>query len=131
MLRIRALIPDDLARIQELHDRYYSQFEFPKFFDKSYLNAFVIDDEGEDIDKSIVMAGAVEKVAEITLVTNKQKSRIKIGKALVEAQKCSTYTCAINNIRDMYAFVDDDEYAKHLKQHGFIDVDRALRFRIT
>lgn len=126
VLKIRSLRHDDVKEIQKLHDKYYSQFEFPKFFNKVIINAFVIEDETSEV----VMAGAVERTAEIVLVTNKEKSRIKIGKALVEAQRCSAFTCAVNNIRDMYAFVDNDEYANHLKQHGFIDMDRALRFRI-
>lgn len=122
-MKIRALTVNDITQISELHDKYYPEFEFPRF--ANMLNAFVIEDEN-----GIVMAGGVEKVAEAVLVTNKEKSRIKIGKALVEAQRCSAFTCKANAIRDMYAFVRDEEYAKHLIQHGFIDCDRALLLRI-
>lgn len=124
MLKIRALTAQDIAEVARLHAEYYPQFEFPPF--ARCLNAFVIEDENNDI----VMAGSVEKVAEVMLVTNKAKSRIKIGKALVEAQKCSAFTCVMNDIRDAYAFVDDDEYAKHLIQHGFSESHRALKLRI-
>jgi N-acetylglutamate synthase-like GNAT family acetyltransferase len=123
-MNIRALKLNDLEEIKELHDRYYRHFEFPSFL--NMLNAFVI----EDNDGKIIMSGAVEKVAEAVLVTNKKQSEVKIGKALVEAQKCMTYTCDIHNIRDLYAFVDNDIYAKHLIQHGFIESDRALKLRI-
>ena len=123
-MKIRALTLEDLGPVAELHNKYYSQFEFPPFAD--CLNAFVI----EDSSKEIVLAGSVEVVAEAMLVTNKAKNQIKIGKALVEAQRCMEYTCKIHNIRDLYAFVDLDSYAKHLIQHGFIESDRALKLRI-
>jgi hypothetical protein len=123
-LKIRAITPSDIALVRKLHEQYYRQFEFPPFANS--LNAFVIEDEKNEI----VMAGSVEMVAEAMLITNKAKSEIKIGKALVEAQKCSAYTCAVHKIRDLYAFVDNDVYAQHLIQHGFHDSGRALKLRI-
>src|SRR5215471_563155 len=121
-LRIRALMPQDLQSIKKLHEKYFSQFELPPF--PNCLNAFIIEDEHNEV----VMAGAVEAVAEAMLVTNKAMSEIKIGKALVEAQQCVKFTCAINKIRDVYAFVDNDVYAKHLVQHGFKEqVNRTLK----
>ena len=124
-LKIRSLTSDDLQEIRKLHEEYFNQFEFPPF--PNCLNAFVIEDEKNEI----VMAGVIEKVAEAMLVTNKAKSAIKIGKALVEAQRCSVFTCARFGIRDLYAFVDNDVYAKHLIQHGFVESNRALMLRIS
>lgn len=115
---------NDINEVSRLHDKYYSEFRFPSF--GQMLNAFVIEDE----DNSIIMAGGVENVAETVLVTNKEKSRIKIGKALVEAQQCATFTCKAHGINDLYAFVKDEEYAQHLLQHGFINCDKALLMRI-
>lgn len=123
-LKIRALDVKDVVKILDLHKKYYAQFEFPPFL--NCLNAFVIEDE----DDEIVMAGSVEKVAEVMLVTNKAKSEIKIGKALVEAQRCSMFTAQNFGIRDIYAFTDNDAYARHLIQHGFVLADRALKLRI-
>lgn len=122
-LKIRGLELKDVGELRKLHDQYYGQYEFPPFLD--CLNAFIIEDETD-----IVMAGSVEKVAEIMLVTNKAKSEIKIGKALVEAQRCSMFTAGRFGIRDMYAFTDNDAYAQHLIQHGFIQADRALKLRV-
>ena len=123
-MKIRPLIPSDLFEIQQLHDKYYAEFEFPRF--AHMLNAFVIEDD----KKEIIMAGGVEKVGEAVLVTNKEKSRIKIGKALVEAQTCAEFTCKVSGIRDLYAFVRDEDYDKHLRLHGFIDADKALLMRV-
>lgn len=124
LARIRALTLNDLDELEILHNKYYSQFQFPDFM--HMLNAFIIEDD----DKSIILGGAVEKVAEAVLVTNKEKSRIKIGKALVEAQKCSMFTCKVNDIRELYAFVDNEQYAHHLKKHGFTNCHSALSIRI-
>jgi len=108
----RAFTKIDYYRVKELHDKYYSEFDFPKFQDM--LNAYVIEDE-----QGIIMAGGIERVAEAVLVTNKDRSRITIGRALIEAQKISLFTCKSFCIRDLYAFVNNDEYAEHLIKHGF------------
>lgn len=124
-LKIRPLNSNDLGEVQELHNRYYPNLELPDF--RFCVNAFIIEDEQDEI----VVAGVVEKTAEILLTTNKAKSQIKIGKALREAQQCSMFTCARAGIRDAYAFTDNESYAKHLLRHGFENCDRALRLRIS
>lgn len=110
---IRALKQDDIKQVLKIHKKYYDEFDFPAF-DKM-LNAFII----EDGNQEIIMAGGIEQVAESVLVTNKEMSRIKIGRALVEAQQIVAYTCQQFGIREVYAFVNNNEYAEHLIQHGF------------
>lgn len=121
----RALQVQDLERLIRLHERYYPEFGFPTFL--QMLNAFVIeDDKGE-----IVMGGAVEHVGEVVLVTNKDMPRTTIGRALLEAKSISEYTAKHFGIKELYAFVNNDDYAKHLIQHGFADhPHRALSMRI-
>jgi hypothetical protein len=102
----------DYWKVKELHNKHYPEFEFPRF--DEMLNAYVIEDE-----EGIIMAGAIENVAEAVLVTNKDRSRVTIGRALVEAQSISLFTCKSFRIHDLYAFVNNDEYAKHLIKHGF------------
>jgi hypothetical protein len=123
-MNTRAIRLEDLPIIEKLHERYHSRFEFPGF--GNMLNAFVIEDDNQDI----ILACAIEKVAEGMLVTDLSKNRIVLGKALVEALRCAEFTCIRHGIRDLYAFVDLDSYAKHLKQHGFIETDRPLKLRI-
>jgi hypothetical protein len=123
-IKMRALLNSDIQELQRLHELYFSHLEFPPFAD--CLNAFVIEDEKNEI----VLGASLEMVAEAMLVTNKAKSEIKIGKALVEAHRYAEYTCRMRGIRDLYAFVDRDSYGEHLKQHGFIESDRALKLRI-
>lgn len=124
MLRTRRATPEDLEEIRKLHEMYYSEFDFPDFY--RLMNAFVITDDGE-----IVMAGGVEPVGEAVLVTNKAKSRIKIGKALVIAQGACAYACKEANIRELNAFVNNHDYARHLIKHGFEPrFEHALMMRI-
>ena len=111
-MKSRAFTNDDYWRAKEMHDKFYPEFEFPKL--DEMLNAFVIED-----DKGIIMVGGVENVAEAVLVTNKDRSRITIGRALVEAQTISLFTCKSFGIRELYAFVNNSVYAEHLIKHGF------------
>ena len=109
----RALTPNDIKKVLDLHKRHYNEFEFPEF--DRMLNAFIIEDDNQEV----IMAGGIEQVAESVLVTNKDMSRIKIGRALVEAQQIVAFTCKQFGIREVYAFVNNEEYAAHLIQHGF------------
>jgi hypothetical protein len=79
------------------------------------LNAFVIEDDKGDI----VMGGAVEHVGEVVLVTDKSKPLTTIGRALLEAKAISEFTAKTFGIKELYAFVNNGDYAKHLIQHGF------------
>ena len=112
MLKIRSLEPSDIDYVRRIHNRDYPDLEFA--LDIPLMSAFIIEDDGE-----MIMAGGVEAIAEAILVTDKTKSRIKIGKALVEAQRFAMFTCGRYNIRELHAFTNDQEYASHLIHHGF------------
>jgi hypothetical protein len=124
-MNIRLLRKEDTPRLKEIHDRDYPDLEF--FLDRPLLSAYVIEaDDGE-----IIMAGGVEGIGEALLLTNKTQSRIKIGKALVEAQRFSLFTCGRHNIQELYAFVTETDYEKHLIQHGFKKREETvLRMRL-
>lgn len=124
-MNIRLLTRKDEARLQAIHDRDYPNLEF--FLRRPLLSAYVIEDDNEEI----IMAGGVEGIGEALLLTDKTQSRIKIGKALVEAQRFSLFTCGQHNIQELYAFVDDEDYKKHLIQHGFQKREEmVLRMRL-
>lgn len=125
VLKTRALESSDLALVKTIHDLYYSEFEFPRF--KELMCGFIIEDENEEF----VMAGGVEAIGEAVLVTNKDKSEIKIGKSLVLAQNISHHICKKYNIKELHAFVNNQTYIKHLVKHGFEErKERVLRMRI-
>jgi hypothetical protein len=120
----RAFTPKDLMQIREMHEEYYSEFDFPDFL--RLINGYVVED-----DEGIIMAGGVELVGEAVLVTNKARNPISIGRALVESKAINLFTCKQVGIRDLYAFVNNNDYAKHLIQHGFVECDKALNLRIV
>lgn len=124
MLKTRSVTKDDIEKIRELHDKYYSEWEFPNFL--KCLCGFVIEDE----DDEIIMAGCIEKIAETSLVTNKEQNRIKIGRALIEARNISLYVCEKCGIDELVAFVNNEEYARHLVRHGFNPRSTALSIRV-
>lgn len=124
-LKTRQVTDRDIPRIKEIHEKYFPDLEFPDFH--KLLLGFIIEDE----QKEIVIAGAVDLVAEIHLVTDKSKSMISVGRALKEAQLVSMFACSRHKIDEMLAFVDDDSYAKHLIKHGFERRDQmALSMRV-
>lgn len=123
-MRIRSIKTSDLELIHQIHERDYPDLEEVDW--NHLLSAFVIEDNNE-----LIMAGGIEPIAEALLVTDKTKSRIKIGKALVEAQKFCKYICKEYAIRDLHAFTTNEEYAKHLIQHGFEKREElALRLKV-
>jgi hypothetical protein len=125
MPKIRQMTLDDVDVLKEMHEKYYPEFEFPDFFRECFCKFVVTDEDGE-----LVIGGGVRKLAESMIVTDQSKSRVKIGKALVEAQKVSIYACERAQIKELHAFVDNEEYAKHLIKHGFSPRSRALSMRI-
>lgn len=124
MLTTRSMTWEDMKVVKMLHDLHYPDLEFPNFL-KS-LNPFIIEDE----TKEIVMAGGVQPIGEAFIVTNKDKSRIKVGKALVISQGACAFTCRQFKLAELVAFTDNQEYVKHLIQHGFEERDQALSMRI-
>jgi hypothetical protein len=123
-MNVRGIKITDMVKIMKLHDKFYRELEQPSFLHT--IDSFLITDDNDEI----ITAGMIEKVAEGMLVTNKHQSEIKIGKALIEAQSRMSHICKVNNIRDLYAFVDNNTYAKHLLQHGFIESNRAFKLRV-
>lgn len=124
MAQIRPLVKTDIPDLKELHDKYYSEFEFPNF-DNLVAKFVIVDDNGDTI-----IGGGVRVIAETLLITDQEKSRIQIGRALVEAQRASLFACSRLGIDELHAFVKNEEYAKHLIKHGFSPRSQALSMRL-
>jgi hypothetical protein len=125
VLKTRPVTDKDIPRIKEIHEKYFPDLEFPNFH--KLLLGFVIENpQGE-----IVMAGAVDLVADVHLITDASQSMISVGRALKQAQLVSMFACRKYQIDEMLAFVDNDNYARHLIKHGFEPRDRmALSMRV-
>lgn len=115
MLKTRGIAFNDLEKIKEINEIGFPDLELPDF--KKMLGGFIIEDENNEI----VMAGGIKLISECLLVTNKNMSRIKIGKALVIAQGACIHTSLSFNIKDIYAFTHNEDYTRHLIKHGFIE----------
>lgn len=125
MINVREMRPDDIDKIRELYQRFFSDLEFPDF--AHFLCAFTITDEND----GIIMAGGLRPAAEIFLITDKTKSEFQLGKALIEAQKASLYIGQKFGIDELLAFVkDNDVYERHLRRHGFYSRSNALALRV-
>ncbi len=126
MVKSRAMTPDDIWELRELHEKHYPHLEFPDFLNK-FLCGFVITDENDEI----VIGGGVQPIGEIVLVTNKNASEIKIGRALIEARNISFYIGHKFNLDELVAFIkDNDVYSRHLVRHGFYPRSSALGIKV-
>lgn len=116
---------EDIDKIRELHNKFYSDLEFSDFLN-GFLCGFVVTDNTDEI----ILAGGVQPVGEVILVTDRNKSEIKIGKALMEARNISLYLGSKFRLDELVAFVKNDNYARHLVQHGFYPRDSALGIKV-
>lgn len=124
-MKTRALQPEDIEEVRKLHEKFYPDLEFPDFLN-GFLCSFVV----TNLHDQIVVAGGVQPIGEIILVTDKDKSEIQMGKALREAQRISLFIGSRFNLDELVAFVKNDEYAKHLIQHGFYPRSSALAIKV-
>lgn len=126
MVKVRGMTPDDIWELRELHEEYFPDLEFPDFQNK-FLCGFVITDERDEI----ILGGGVQAIGEIVLVTNKNMSETKIGRALIEARNASLYIGQRFSLDELVAFIrDNDAYSRHLVRHGFYPRSSALGIRV-
>jgi hypothetical protein len=125
MLKSRAMNSKDIEQIRELHKRFYPDLGFPDFLN-NFLCSFVITDGNNEI----ITAGGVQPIGEIVLVTDKDKNRVKIGRALLEARNISLYVGSKFRLDELVAFVKNEEYARHLVRHGFYPRSSALSIKV-
>jgi len=126
-MKIRGITPEDVVKLNDLHDKYFGdQFEKTDFT-RNFLSSFVITD---DYDR-LVMGGGIRPIAEAIIVTDKEANPHLIGDALLEALQFSRYTCNKSGVEFLHAFVKDKVYARHLIKHGFSPRCQALYMDVT
>ena len=115
-MKIREFEINDIEKVQEIHQKYFADLEFPDFFN-GFLCSFSITDDSDEI----ILSGGVRLIAESTLLTNKQFTPSVRIKALLEALQISAYVCRNTNksLNQLHAFVSDDIWSKQLQLHGF------------
>jgi hypothetical protein len=113
-MEIRAFKPSDVEPVKQIFDKFYSKdIQFPDFI-TNYLCAFtVIDSYG------IVTSGGVRTIAEITLITDKDKSVRQRINALYEVLNASKYIAREFQFEWLHAITDDPTWASQMKRNGF------------
>lgn len=123
---VREMKLEDLERIREIHELFFPDLEFPDFMHNFYC-AFTITDDNNDI----ILGGGVRPMGEIVLVTDRDKSSVQIGRALIEARNASLFVGGKVGFNELVAFVqNNDSYARHLVRHGFYPRNSALAIQV-
>ena len=124
-MKVRGMKREDVEKVKELHCKHYPDLDFPDFFNGFY-GAFIIEEDDE-----MIMGGGVQMIGEAVLVTDKDKNEMKIGRALIEAQKAVLYLGNRFGLEEIVAFIkDNDAYARHLVRHGFYPRSSALAIKV-
>ena len=116
-MMIREFRASDINQLKKIHESYYQhEFSLDDFCQK-FIEFFVIEDDGH-----MISAGGVRSIAESVIMTNKSLSnRIKRA-ALYQMLEAQLYVCKSNHYPQLHAFIQDDEWKKHLIQRaGFKD----------
>ena len=119
---IRKAKPADKEWVSEMHNKFFNSNEPIDLFDGSFSCPFVIEEDGE-----IVLAGGVKTLAEVAIVTDRNKNIRTRVTALLQALGSSITIAREMNQQCIYAFVnDDDQYVKHLQKYNFKLIDAKL-----
>ena len=115
-MKVREFEINDIEKVQEIHQKYFSDLEFPDFF-KGFLCAFTITDDGDEI----IVSGGVRLIPELTLLTDKSFAPSVRIKALLKSLQVSSYVCKNTSpdLTQLHAFVSDNIWAKQLQLYGF------------
>lgn len=111
---LRNINPKDIDRIREIHQKYFDkEFSFEEF-SKHYLNAFLVEDE-----VGIISAGGVRTITETVIVTDKSRSVRDRKDALLNVLRASIFTATNSGYNQIHAFVQDEDFMRHLINTGF------------
>lgn len=114
---IRALESKDIEEIRRIHSLFFrDEFDFPDFL-KGYLCAFVVTNEKEEI----LVAAGVRTIAESVIVTNKsaQFDSIERRNALLRVLDASQFVCRETGYDQLHAFIQDENWLRHLERYNF------------
>ena len=120
---IREANPSDKNWIDEKYNKFFSNNEYPEMFADNFASPFVIiGDNGETL-----LAGGVQRLAEIVVISDKDKSVRERYDALTQALGCSILIAKELRHQKIYVFVNnDDQYVKHLQKFDFRLMDAKL-----
>lgn len=111
---IRALEHKDLARLKEIHEKFYKkEFNFPDFT-KHFICAYVVEEDGR-----IITAGGIRTIVECIVITDKDLTARERYYGLGYILNASRYFTEQSNYDQLHAFVKDITWEDHLIKKGF------------
>lgn len=111
---IRAIMKRDLCKILEIHKKFYAQ-EFPIDDLRTLTCGYCVVD-GNDV---VITAGGIRPIMEAVIVTDKD---VDIGLrrlALLSMLNQSVTTTREAGFNQLHAFVQDENWQRHLTRYGF------------
>lgn len=113
-MNIRSFQKSDINQLKKIHEMYYKhEFSLDDFCQK-FLDFFVIEDNNQ-----IICAGGVRTISESVIVTNKSVSPRTKRAALYQMLEAQLFTCKNNKMNQLHAFIQDDDWERHLIKVGF------------
>jgi hypothetical protein len=123
---IRAYKPKDVETVKRLFEQFGNKdLEVPDF-SKDHLCAFTVVDN----NNSIITAGGVRTIAEICLVTDKEKTVRQRMNALFEVLAVSKHIAREFNFQWLHAITDDPTWASQMKANGFLSRGEDLEIHV-
>lgn len=111
MMKTRSLEISDIPVLYEMHQKFFPELVLPDF--KQGLCSFVIENDNP------ICFGTVQLFAEVSIITNRDKSRRERREALYRVLDISSYVAKQHGFDKLYAFTNDDKYLKVLTKRGF------------
>ena len=113
-MEIRVLYPSDIEQLKVIHEKFYKdEFDFPNFYDK-FLCAFTVTDNSH-----IICSGGVRTITESVIITNKDFDIASKREALYKMLHANMFTVGRCGYNELHAFIQDDNWLRHLKKIGF------------
>jgi hypothetical protein len=120
-MRARGYSIKDAEAVKAVFDKFYSEDKTGKLncpdFMRDFMCAFVVSDD----DNRIITAGGVRTIAEVCIVTDKDRSPRTRVEALREVLRISGFVAKENRYAYLHAITDDPTWAHHMRQNGFVD----------
>lgn len=115
-----------MEKIREIHNEFNPNLELPDFMTGFYCGFVIEDDSGE-----MVVAGGLRPSAEIILVSDLDRNKVTLTKALLEARNASLYVGKRFGLDEIVAFVrDNDRFVVQLLRQGFHIRSQALAIKV-
>jgi len=113
---IRSIEHKDIPEIAEIHQAHFKEeFELHDFLQK-HLCAFLVED-----DHGIIAATGIRPIAEIVVITNKDRTPIDRMKAFYQLFDASIFITQRHGFDQLHCFVQDPKWSKRVqKSFGFV-----------